>query len=83
MILEILRTPRSFSSIDAILILRSVGGLSLKEAKAAVESAMRGELTAVSVRSEEVLVGLAALGVECRTLTAEGCARSETTGSKK
>lgn len=69
--LEISSTPRSFASIDAILILRELGGLSLKEAKAAIESAMRRQAIAVSVVTDEAVAPLRALGVECRILPSE------------
>lgn len=69
--LKILSTPRSFPSIDAILMLRNLGGLPLREAKAAVEAAMRREATTVSIVSDEVVAPLRALGVECRVLANE------------
>lgn len=69
--IELLRTPRSFRSIDAIRTLRDLGGISLKEAKAAIESAMRHQSVVLEVASSDVVSSLRALGVECRALPQE------------
>jgi hypothetical protein len=61
---KLVGVPRSFRSIDAILLLRSTAGLSLSEAKVLIESVMSGQPVVVEVGDMETVDRLRALGVE-------------------